>query len=490
MKIKYCLPIIKFKKKDVLKTISENQNLYEFFEVWLDYIQDLDLNFVKNLEKNIGGRIIFLLRRQNLEIPKMDLKKRVEIINLLANSKSLLDLDIFSQKKELEYLKKNPQKNKVIVSYHNYDKTPVDKKLKEIVSLMKKNNPYIYKISAFCKSDSDALRLIDFLALLKDEGFKCIILGMGTKGTITRIAGAILGNEINFAPVSARDKSAPGQLTRNELEEILKTINTCYFIADPVQHSLSPQMHNAGYKALGIENDFIFLRRRIKSKDLSKFINRIKKEANFRGASISIPHKVAIMKNLDRIDGIANKIGAVNTIVKRGQELKGYNTDYLGILNPLKKILSAPKNKKAAVVGAGGAARAAVYALITLSMRVTIFNRDVKKAQKLAEEFNCDFDSLKNISRISDFDVVIHATKIGLNPSDAPIIPKKNIRANQLIFDVVYSKDSQTKLISEAIEQKAVTISGIEMLLYQGIAQFELFTGRAAPVKEMREALL
>lgn len=486
-KIKYCLPIIKSKSSEVVSLIKETQDQFDYFEIWLDYIQDLRLDFINDIRNQFGDKLIFLFRRQNLETPKMDFKKRKDIMDAISKTDCFLDLDI-SQKKELVHLKKNSQ-TRLLLSYHNYNETPDDEKLKEIISLMKKSNPDIYKISTFCKSDSDAIRLIDLLSKLKENNLKCIVLGMGQNGIITRIAGALLGNEINFAPLSLEDKSASGQLAKPQLENILKKIRLCYFVADPVEHSMSPQMHYAGYKALGIENNFLFLRKRVSPKNLKKFIEEIKENSNFKGASISIPHKVEIMKYLDEIDEVAKRIGAVNTIVKNDKKIKGYNTDYLGILNPLKQK-TILKDKKAAIIGAGGAARAAVYALISQGAKVTVFNRDVKKAEKLAHDFDCQFDSLDNINRVSDFDIVIHATKVGMNPKDKPIIPVTLIKNNQIILDVVYSHTMpETKLIKKALKAKATAISGIEMLLYQGVAQFELLIGRKAPIEAMRKAL-
>lgn len=488
MKQKYCLPIIKTETAEVLKIILKNKVSYDFFEVWLDYIKDLNLHFIETLIRNFDGKLIFLFRRQRLEPPKMSYQKRIKIINLIASSECFLDLDI-SQKKELEYLKKKPKKIRLIISYHNYRKTPSKQKLEKIIIAMSKYNPEIYKISTFCNINSDALSLIDLLSSLKEKSLKCIILGMGEEGIITRIAGAITGNEISFAPLIRKRGSAAGQLTKSELEKILKKIKVCLFIADPVEHSLSPQMHEAGYKALGLENDFIFLRHLVKSENLEKFIEEIKENPNFRGASISIPHKVEVMKYLDEIDKVAQKIGAVNTVVKSGKKLKGYNTDYLGILNPLKQKTNL-KGKLAAVLGAGGAARAAVYALVTQGTKVTVFNRSIKKAQKLACDFNCEFESLSNIKRIPEFDIVINATLVGLNPAEPPLIAKNLINSNQIIFDVVYSKDrSETKFIKQAREQKAKIISGIECLLFQGVEQFKLFTNKNISVEVLRQAI-
>ncbi len=488
MKQQYCLPILQTKTKKVLKIILENKTVYDFFEVWLDYIKDLNSNFIETLIKKFDGKLIFLFRRQNLGAPKMSFQKRIEVINLIAGSKCLLDLDV-SQKKELEYLKKKSKKIRLIASYHNYKETPSRQALEKIIQNMNKYSPEIYKISTFCNKDSDALLLTDFLSSFKETGLKCIVLGMGKKGIITRIAGAIVGNEISFAPLFDKGKSAAGQLTKFELEKILKKIKVCYFVADPIEHSLSPQMHNCGYKVLGIENNFIFLRRLVKSEDLKKFIDGVRKNPNFRGASISIPHKIEIMKYLDEIDKVAKVIGAVNTIVKKGKKLKGYNTDYLGILHPLKRRLNL-KGKTAAVLGAGGAARAAVYVLVTQGAKVNIFNRSLEKAQNLANNFNCKFDSLVNINKIPEFDIVINTTKVGLSPADPSLLPKNLIRPNQIIFDVVYSKTHpQTKLIKMAKERKAKIISGVEMLAFQGVEQFKLFTNKSISVEVMRRAL-
>ena len=488
MKQKYCLPIIKNKATDVHKIILENRASYDFFEVWLDYIDDLNLGFIEKLTKEFDWKIIFLFRRQNLAKTKMNFQKKTAIMNLIAESKCFLDLDI-SQKKELDLVKK-VKSIRLITSYHNYKKTPSKEKLQEIINDMSKYKPEIIKISTFCSKNQEAQQIMALQSQLAEKKIKYIILGMGEKGVITRIAGAIIGNEINFAPLSKKDATASGQLVRSDLEKILKQIKICYFVADPVDHSLSPQMHNGGYKALGIENSFIYLRHLVKPEDLKRFIDQTKIDPNFRGASISIPHKVKVMNYLDSIDTVAYKIGAVNTIVKEGKQLKGYNTDYLGILSPLKKQGVNLKDKSAAILGAGGAARAAVYALVSSGAKVTIFNKSLEKAQGLAQEFNCQFDSLKNINKISEFDIVINTTSVGSNPADHALVAKNLIKPNQIIFDIVYTKDHpQTRLIKDSLTQKAKTISGVDMLIYQGAEQFKLFTKKKIPIHILKESI-
>lgn len=485
MKINYCLPIIKSKADEVIKTLADHQQDYDYFEIWLDYVKDLGLDLMENLKKKYDPQLIFLFRRKSLQKPIMDLAQKIKIMKMLDQSKSFVDLDIFAQKRELAMLK-TMKKIRLIASYHNYQETPDDKKLHEVIALMKKYHPEIYKISTLCQSPSDALRLIDLLAELKEKKLSCIILGMGQTGVVTRIAGAILGNTINYAPVRIREQSAEGQLTKLQLERILKNIKICYFVADPAKHSLSPQMHEAGYFALHIEDKFLFLRRRVNEKGLKQFIDEVKKDPHFQGAGISIPHKTEVTKYLDGIDGIAKKIGAVNTVIKRDGKLIGFNTDWIGVVEALQKKISV-KGTSIALIGAGGAAKAATYGLIKKGAKVKIFNRSLVHARKLAQDFGCEFGNLDDIKEITKMDIIINATPVGTNEDKSPI-NKNFLNKNHLVFDMVYSP-TLTRLIKDAMDCGAQVILGKEMLLHQGAAQFELFTGRKAPVETMKEAL-
>lgn len=224
MKIKYCLPIIKNKKSEVLKTIADNSQQYEYFEIWLDYIDDLDEGFIRNLQEQLESRLILLFRRKNLEPVHMNKNRRSEIIYLLDNTSVFLDLDITDQKEELDFVKHNNLKIKTIVSYHNYKKTPTDESLKEIIDTMKKYNPEILKIATKCNSQKDALRLLELLLAMKEKQVKSIVLGIGSEGLITRIFGSMWGNEMIFAPLIKDESSAEGQLTREEIETLFKIL--------------------------------------------------------------------------------------------------------------------------------------------------------------------------------------------------------------------------------------------------------------------------
>lgn len=224
MTIKYCLPIIKSNTEEIEKIIKDNKDSYYLFEVWLDYIEDLNLEFIEKLTASLGERIIFLFRRQGLERVKMDKKRKHQIINLLKDSSALLDLDIFNQKKEIDYIYSHKIKLNLILSYHNYKQTPHDKNLNKIIKHMKKYRPLIYKVSTFCQKEEDCLRLLNLLIKIRKKNVKFIILGMGQHGVATRIFGTVWGNEMIFAPKTLKQKSAPGQIIKEDLERILKII--------------------------------------------------------------------------------------------------------------------------------------------------------------------------------------------------------------------------------------------------------------------------
>lgn len=272
------------------------------------------------------------------------------------------------------------------------------------------------------------------------------------------------------------------------LSKISAKTKFCVIIGDPVDHSLSPAMHNAGYKKLGIDDQFIYLGCNVKINDVEKVVKAMRVMKNFRGLTCTIPHKIKVIKYLDWIDPVAKKIGAVNSVVNDNGILKGYNTDWLGAIIPLEKITSL-KNKNVAVIGAGGAARAIVFGLIYKKAKVKVFNRTKEKAIKLAKEFGCKATGLEDQKEIKNFEIIINATSIGMKPlEDKTPIDTKYLNEKQIIFDIVYSP-LKTKFLKSAQKKGAKIIYGAEMLLHQGTAQFELYTGFKAPIEIMRKIL-
>jgi 3-dehydroquinate dehydratase type I len=224
MRIDYCLPIIKAEQAEVLETIRANDGDYRYFEVWLDYVRNADEAFVRQLVERLGERLIILFRRQNLETIKLSLDRRLQILELLNTTAALVDLDVTTQTEELNYVREHRLVLHTIVSYHNYQQTPDAMQLTAILGTMKEYQPSIYKLATLCANRKDALRLLEQLLELKSKDRRAIVSGMGEFGMATRVFGALWGNEMTFAPAVKSEQSAPGQLTRNQLEIIFKQL--------------------------------------------------------------------------------------------------------------------------------------------------------------------------------------------------------------------------------------------------------------------------
>jgi len=267
--------------------------------------------------------------------------------------------------------------------------------------------------------------------------------------------------------------------------EISARSSLCLIIGDPVSHSLSPAMHNAAYAAARLP--FVMGGSHVRPEALPDALKGMR-ALGIRGLAVTMPHKVAIMELLDEIDPIATTIGAVNTVVNDNGRLTGYNTDWLGILRPLEQHTSL-KGKRVALLGAGGAAQAALYACTTEGASVTIFNRSLDRAESIAERFGASVLSLENTEELSAFDIIINTTSVGMVPDvGASPIPESAIRKNQIVFETIYAPVS-TKLMQISARVRAKTIPGLAMFLDQGVAQFYLHTGVKAPREEMEKIL-
>lgn len=255
-------------------------------------------------------------------------------------------------------------------------------------------------------------------------------------------------------------------------------------IGHPVVQSLSPVVHNAAFKALEIDASYKTFD--VEPEDLGNFMEKARSDIS--GLSVTIPHKVEIIKYLDKIDERAKKIGAVNTIKNKNGILKGSNKDIDGAMQALEEVTEI-SNKNILVLGAGGAARAIVYGLTTKNAKVTILNRTLEKAQQLAKEFNCNFDSLENLKKHTP-EILINTTSVGMSPNtEGSPVPKDFFKPQMIVFDIIY-KPLITKFLKQAKKAGCQIITGEKMLLYQAIKQFETWTNQKAPVEIMREALM
>jgi len=273
--------------------------------------------------------------------------------------------------------------------------------------------------------------------------------------------------------------------TPEAIAETIASVKICCLIGDPVEHSLSPLIHNTAYKALGINYSYITLQ----VKDIERAIADIRARG-IRGASVTTPHKVSALKYLDRLDPAARAVGAVNTIVNDNGVLTGYNTDGDAALKALEEVTDLG-GKRVVLVGSGGAALAIAAALKEKNVNMVILNRTEAKARQLAKKVNAeDYGGLERLSLVASADILINATTVGMAPGTrATIVPREFLHDHLTVFDIVYNP-KETRLLREARARGCAIVYGYRMLLYQAAQQFELFTGHPAPLGVMESALV
>jgi shikimate dehydrogenase len=271
----------------------------------------------------------------------------------------------------------------------------------------------------------------------------------------------------------------------------------CGLIGDPVDHTMSPAMHNAAYRQMGL--DYVYVPFRVRPEDLGRAIDGMR-AFNIRGLNVTIPHKVTVIPFLDKLDGLAEKIGAVNTVVNDNGVLTGYNTDATGFLGALQEKGIEPRGKKALILGAGGASRAVSLILAESGAeRLIVLNRAEELdwaydlAGNISQLYNMDAkagelnrESLNSVMERIDISILVNATSVGMTPDvDSTPVDADLLRPGLVVFDVVYNP-LRTRLLRDAEAAGAETISGIEMLAWQGALAFEKWTGLEAPLDLMR----
>jgi shikimate dehydrogenase len=270
----------------------------------------------------------------------------------------------------------------------------------------------------------------------------------------------------------------------------------CGVIGDPIEHSLSPAIHNAAFKHLKL--DFVFLAFRVKAADLDNAMRGVR-GLGIRGLNVTMPHKIAVIRYLDEADSNVRSLGSANTILNDAGKLSGFNTDGVGALHALRENGVNPEGKNVLLLGAGGAAKAIAYALAQDAGALCILNRVPEKAAVLADALNRVFSkevvggvlSPSAVQKnLQEADILINTASVGMHPNvNQSLVAPQWLKPDLAVMDIVYNP-VETKLAKDAKAAGARVISGVEMLLYQGAASFQIWTGHAAPIEVMRTAAL
>lgn len=384
--------------------------------------------------------------------------------------------------------------SRTICSHHDFAGVPP--RLEQIYDRLYGTPARVLKIAVQADDVTDCLPLFHLLERARADGREMIAIAMGPAGLATRILGPSRGAFLTYASLEARGATAPGQITARELKEIYqfekidRQTQIFGLIGLPVFHSLSPRMHNAALASAGANAVYI----PFEVKDVKAFIKRMihprTRELNWdvRGLSVTAPHKSAVMDHLDWIDPAAHAIGAVNTIVVAGNALRGYNTDALGFLQPLQQKFGDLAQTRCAIIGAGGAASAALWGLKQAGAKATLFARNAGKASALAEKFGADWKLLDGAS-FEGFDLVVNATPLGTarHFEDQTPALAVQLRGARVAYDLVYNPE-ETRFLREARAAGCETLGGLAMLVGQAVEQFRLWTGETAPESVMLEA--
>lgn len=397
-----------------------------------------------------------------------------------ASGCQLVDIELQSALKcRLEQVQRLRSRSGLILSYHDFHST---KNLESTLEKMVAIPADFYKIVSTATTLYDNVTMMKFLEKNGDR-HSLIGLCMGEQGIISRLLGVRAGSVFTFAAVTPDEKTAPGQITAQELRntyriEQVDVATRVYGVAgDPVAHSLSPAIMNAALRRENVNGVYLALH----AKTLKDLLSCVR-DIPIHGLSITMPYKEGVLKHLDNTDSHTTKIGACNTVVRaQDGKLYGFNTDTAGVVRPLEQRITIEK-AKILVLGAGGAARAAVFGLKERGAEVYILNRTAGPAQKLAHQARARIAKRADLKKLT-FDVIINATPVGMgNMRESPL--HENEINTRYLFDMIYDP-AETRLMKMAKERGAEVIPGIEMFVHQAARQFEIWTGKPAPWDDM-----
>jgi 3-dehydroquinate dehydratase / shikimate dehydrogenase len=491
-----CVPITETKAEAFLNAMSEAATVADIIELRLDYLREDELAKLLPTLPNYDTTkpLLFTFRpREQGGMRDLTLAARLSFWCGLSNEiKARITYADFELDLVEHLAEQTPPLpwQQIICSNHNFDETPAN--LNEIYERIARTPAAVVKIATKANRIADCLPLFD----LMQRGEKpVIILGMGLPGLATRILALSRSALLTFGALRRGAESASGQPTATELRELYRAHQLTKHseiygvIGNPIGHSRSPLIHNAALKAT--DRDGVYLP--LEVDDAAEFIRDFvhpktkKLDWNLRGLSVTIPHKLSVMPHLDFISPAAKAVGAVNTIIVKDNQLHGDNTDVIGAMKPLEELMNV-KGARAAIIGAGGAARAICYGLLERGAGVTIYARDVHKAQTLADEFNAQATSLSDFH--GNADIVINCTPAGMQGHHEGTSPinAESLRNVRLVYDLIYNP-LETQLLKDAKAAGAQTLGGMAMLLGQAAEQFRLWTGEDAPLEVMWQAI-
>jgi 3-dehydroquinate dehydratase / shikimate dehydrogenase len=483
-----CIPILARTTQDALDTMASLSELADLFELRVDAMDECDLpniltarakplivtNRVANeggfKEQDEGERLAVLTEAFKLGADYVD----VELASLPA----------------LEPLMPPATRGRtqLIVSFHDTEGMPDD--LAEMARAIEATRADVVKVVGTALRPEDNLKVFE---ALRAVGKPTIGLAMGEHGQLSRVLAGKFGALLTFASAETGAESAPGQITVQEMRHLYRANRVgpetmVYAVmGNPVEHSLSPAIHNAAFQAEGLDAVYV----RLKVEENPAAVVAALEAIPVDGYSVTIPHKEDVMAACREIDSTSRKMRAVNTLVRRDNAYHATNTDVTSAMKVLAAALGTDDlaGKRALVVGAGGVGRAYVHGLVSRGAEVRVTDIDADRRNAVATEAGATAIAPDAVGE-TEVDILMNATPIGMWPkTDASPVNATILRPEMVVFDAVYNPQ-ETQLLSDAAATGATTISGVEQFIGQAVEQFELWTGRPAPVAIMRQVVL
>lgn len=468
-------------EKEILR-IKKGISLPDYLEIRLDLLNSGEL--ISALRVIPGKKIASCRRKQDSGFFQGNEKERKIILekSIISGLFDLIDVEVGT---EAIHLIKKYKNQDFIVSYHDPEKTPDD--LHELYeSLISIPGARFYKLVTYAQRLSDNLKIKSILEKANSEGVPFVSFCMGERGMLSRILSIFWGSEAVYSSLFRSKETAPGQMFYGDMESSYRinkiNLSTKVFgvIGNPLRHTLSPAIHNAAYKYMNL--NYVCIPMKIDSPDE---IFRHSKDINLAGIAVTSPFKEKVIPFLHDLDEDAKNIGAANTVIIKDKKLLGYNTDHSAFIYDFTKCVDL-RSERIAVLGDGGAALAACYALYKERADFQIFSRKEEKGRELAGKFHAVWHPLGDLKDI-DYDVLLNCTTAGMYP-DAQHSPiKKEWIKGNVVFDLIYNPPVTT-LMNEAQNRRAKVIGGKGMFLKQAAIQFKLLTGKDAPANVMDHA--
>ena len=497
-------------KEQINKAVTSGA---ELLELRMDYLENLSVGLLRALieevRKSSPAVPVIVTCRDKREGGTIDYpsKLRLEVlVGALEAGADFIDLEyrnfiLQGNRTLIEKALSRNAKGRLILSAHDFEKRFDDIRslYRQIRSACPKAIP---KLVYTANHINDCFEAFD---LLHETSGERIVFCMGQAGLISRILAKKLASFLTFASLDEQSATAPGQSTIDQFKKLYRFDSTntdtqLYgVIADPVGHSLSPAIHNACFADQGMNRLYLPLLVQGGRSGFDQFIDNTlaRPWLDFRGFSVTIPHKENALNYVRAKNGfvepLAEKIGAVNTLVLDEGRIAAYNTDYAGALDAITSGMGISranlKSLPVAIVGAGGVARAIVAGLSDAGAIIRIYNRTVSRAHELAVEFGCEFAPLGDLQSV-DAELLVNCTSIGMHPNiNQTPVPQEYLKPGMAVFDTVYNL-AETLLLKQAKQVGAKTIDGVSMFINQAAEQFKIFTGQNGNAKLMRKVVM